>query len=670
MPYIFVKFNNLKSGAHLQFCGGNAGYIDMCSINGFTWQDDELIRRMNKTTAHRGPDGTGAFTAPGISLGHNRLAIIDLSPAAAQPMKSADGRFVISFNGEIYNYRELRKELAGYPFKSESDTEVILTAYATWGTGAFSRLNGIFALALWDAKEEKLLLVRDPVGVKPLYYFECDGQLVFASEIKAILLHSSISRRIDPLALDLYLRLNYVPAPLTLFAGIKKLLPGEILTYRGGTVLVPYSEARPRGMASRASFDEQKVALREQVRASVAAQMVSDRPVGLYLSGGIDSTVVLEAMTRASGKVESFSVGFELTKEEQAEKFNADFLLARRTARHFGATHHEVLLSPDEILPLFEDAVYHLDEPVSNATSIPMLKLARFAKERVAVALGGDGGDELFGGYERYRLSLLSSYYRRLPRLLRRSADLVFPRLAKLDTAEGIERYVQFHFLKEDKLKPLLAPSAYHPRTAQEFFADRFFPSAERAVPEKGGLRGGGRATSGFFQQKKSVPFFGNCERHFETKFMQVDRESWLPDESLLRADKMSMAAGLEARVPLLDLSLIAFADTIPLAHKVSLFNTKIILKEAFRGFIPDELLHQPKRGWFSPGAKWLRYSHVAAFTREVLSPSYAEATRTLFNWNEVSRRLDAHLAGAYHLTELWAILSLQLWVKRFKVSL
>lgn len=613
----------------------------MCSINGFTWQDETLIKRMNQVTAHRGPDSTGVFVGGGISLGHNRLAIIDLSPAGAQPMKSVNGRFVISFNGEIYNYRELRRELEpNYSFASASDTEVILAGYERWGEKIFSRLNGIFALALWDTKEQTLLLVRDPVGVKPLYYYQKGNRLVFSSEIKAILEHTDAPRRIDPLALDLYLRVNYTPGPLTLFAGIKKLLPGEMLMCAQEKISLARYASNKESMLSSTSRAELAAELRERVRASAAAQLVSDRPVGLYLSGGIDSSVVLEGMARASRKVETFSVGFELTEAEQREKFNADFLLARRTARHFGATHHEVLLSPEEILPLFEKAVYHLDEPVSNATSIPMLKLARFAKERVTVVLGGDGGDELFGGYERYRLSLFSSYYRRLPAPLRRSASAFIPKLRKLDTTAGMDRYAQFHFLKEKTLKPLLAPSAYHPCAALDFFSARFFS-----------------------------PLMSSTSEDFETEFMRVDKESWLVDESLLRSDKMSMAAGLEARVPLLDLPLVAFADTVPLAHKVSLFNTKIILKEAFRGFIPDTLLHQPKRGWFSPGAKWLRYPQIAAFAREVLSPSYADATRHLFNWDEVRARLEAHLRGEYHLTELWAILTLQMWVRRFKVS-
>jgi len=592
---------------------------------------------MNAVTAHRGPDGTDFFVAPNVSLGHNRLAIIDLSPSGAQPMKSRDGRYVIVFNGEIYNYRELRNELSAYPFQSTSDTEVILAAYEAWGKKAFARLNGMFALALFDAKERKLILARDRVGIKPLYYHADGARLIFSSEIKALLEHQSLSRHINPLAFDIYMRLGYVPAPLTMFKGVQKLLPGNMLTHTNGTsTLTSFVEAKETALlqAPRAELAKQ---LYQKVHERVQSQLVSDRPIGLYLSGGIDSSVVLESMAAAQGRVETFSVGFELRVGEQAEKFNADFMLARRTAKHFGAKHHEVLVRPDEIIPLFEEAIYHLDEPVSNATIIPMHKLSRFAKTHVAVVLGGDGGDELFGGYERYRLSLLSSYYRRVPHLLRAGLNKVFPRVQKLDTEEGIARYAQFHFLKERIIRPLLSDEAYHEHSAEDFFQERFFK--EVRLP-------------------------------FETQFMKVDRQSWLPDESLLRSDKLSMSGGLEARVPLLDLSLIEFADTVPLRHKVSLQGTKLVLKEAFRSVLPKELLNQPKRGWFSPGAKWLRYPDFAAYAREVLSPDYAEATRTLFNWATVQARLESHLRGNYHFTELWMILTLQVWARRYKISL
>jgi len=608
----------------------------MCSINGFTWADKELITRMNTATAHRGPDGTGVFVAPEISLGHNRLAIIDLSPAGAQPMKSADERLTIVFNGEIYNFRELKKELAPYPWRSESDTEVILAAYERWGEKAFARLDGIFAFALYDRGNNRLLLVRDPQGVKPLYYAEKSGKLLFASEIKALLEWKEMPRRISREALDIYMRILYVPAPLTMFEGIQKLLPGHFLSYRNGsTTLLPY-DIRKDAPISYAPFEEQKKELYRLVGESVKAQLVSDRPVGLYLSGGVDSTAVLEAMTRASGSVESFSVGFELQCHEEPHKFNADFLLARKTARHFGATHNEVLLSPHEIIPLFEEAMYHLDEPIANATIIPMLKLARFAKQKVAVVFGGDGGDELFGGYERYRWSLISSHYRKVPAFLRHVVQGLTPNLKRLDAKEGIERFVRFHFQKENILRPLLALSAYRTGVSEAFFTERFFEMIEQP---------------------------------FEAQFMRVDRESWLIDESLLRSDKMSMAGGIEARVPLLAPALIRFADSVPLQHKVSLTRTKILLKEAFRGHLPDELLEQPKRGWFSPAAKWLRYPEVAAYAKEALSPDYTEATRELFDWQEVRRRLTAHLAGEYHLNPLWAILTLQVWARTFKVK-
>ncbi|HCB35635.1 MAG: asparagine synthase (glutamine-hydrolyzing) [Candidatus Taylorbacteria bacterium RIFCSPHIGHO2_02_49_25] len=623
----------------------------MCSINGFSWRDETLIKKMNAVTTHRGPDGSGTFVGSSVTLGHNRLSIIDLSDAGNQPMKSDDGRYVISFNGEIYNFRELKKELSSYPFKSQSDTEVILAAFSAWGESAFSRLNGMFAFALWDEKEKMLRLVRDPVGIKPLYYHIDGTRLIFASEIKAILKDAKVSRRINPLALDCYLRLNYVPAPLTMFRDIKKLLPGKILRHQNGKVELVHYATQKIPALSLESRNVLAAELLEKVHKSVEAQLVSDRPVGLYLSGGIDSSAILESMAHARGVVETFSVGFELREGEQAEKFNADFLLARRTAKYFGAKHHEVLLSPKEIIPLFEEAVYHLDEPISNATIIPMLRLARFAKTRVAVVLCGDGGDELFGGYERYRLSLLSSYYRSLPTAMRGSLDTLFPRLQKLNTAPGIERYARFHFLKEDILEPLCALSACHAAAARDFFSQRFF---YRNADSRG---------------YEDTRIDADTREPFETKFMRVDRESWLPDEALLRSDKMSMASSLETRVPLLNLPLIDFADTIPRSDKVSLFRTKIVLKKAFRGRIPDELLHQPKRGWFSPGAKWLRYPHVASFAREVLSPHYAEATKGIFDWTAVRSLFDAHLRGEYHLTPLWAILTLQLWAKKFSIA-
>jgi len=591
---------------------------------------------MNEITSHRGPDGTGVFVEKGVSLGHNRLAIIDLSDKGSQPMRSRDGRFIIIYNGEIYNYRELKTELTGYPFQSSSDTEVILAAYEVWGEKAFARLNGMFSFALFDTKEQKLILVRDPVGIKPLYYYWDNQKLIFSSEIKAILEHTDVPRRVDPLALNLYMRVLYVPAPHTMFLGIKKLPSGSMLIHTRGTINILSYVQKPNPILSQKPFGELKEELHTRVKNSVKRQLVSDRPVGLYLSGGVDSSAVLSVMTEAQSRVETFSVGFELTKEEQKEKFNVDSSLAKSTAKHFGATHHEVLMSPSEILPLFEEAIYHLDEPVSNATIIPMLKLARFAKTRVATVLGGDGGDELFGGYERYRWSLLSSYYRRSPNILRKGVGSVLLKLKKLDTASGVERFMKFGFQKEDVVVALLASNVYNADSSRDFFDKQFLSTV-------------------------SEPF--------ETQFMRTDRQSWLVDESLQRSDKLSMAAGLEGRVPLLDLPLIDFAETIPQKYKLSAFNTKIILREAFKEHLPEGLYNQPKRGWFSPGAKWLRHPEIAKFACEVLSADYNESTKDLFNWDHVRTLLDAHLNGGYHLTELWTILTFQLWARRFKVS-
>ncbi len=610
----------------------------MCAINGFTWEDRPLAERMNEVTKHRGPDGTGVFAGSGVSLGHNRLAIIDLSSTGAQPMKSGDGNLIITFNGEIYNYLELRRELEdGYRFIGKSDTEVILAGYAKWGEGILARLSGIFAFGLWDRRSRTLLLARDQMGVKPLYYHEKEGRLVFSSEIKAILEHD-VPRTLDREAFNAYMRCLYTPAPYTMLASVKKLPPGHTLTFRDGKTAITRYWQRDKTSLDRRPRAALAAELRETVREAVRSQLVSDRPVGLYLSGGIDSSAVLDSMREVhTGAVETFSVGFELTKEEQKEKFNADFELARMTARQYGTNHHEVRVSADEVPALFEDAIWHLDEPMANATIVPMLKLARFAKEHVAVVLGGDGGDELFGGYERYRLSLIASAYQKvlppsLRRLLASSAAL-----QKLNTPAGVERFALFLFQKEPELRRVLAS----PYNDEDF-------------------------TSDFCRNQ----FFSKITDPFETQFMETDRQSWLVDEALLRSDKMSMAGGLEQRVPLLDLSVVSLADRIPLREKVSFRQTKIILKEAFKNRIPSHLLHQPKRGWFSPGAKWLRVEPVASFAREILSPSYYEPTRELFDWNAVQGLLKRHQEGEYHATMLWAILGLQLWSRRFKVTL
>lgn len=608
----------------------------MCGINGCTYRDRALVERMNTRTRHRGPDGTGIFEDGAVTLGHNRLAIIDLSPKGAQPMKSSDGRFVITFNGEIYNYKELREELKGYKFASQSDTEVILAGFARWGTGVFERLNGIFAFALWDSREKELYLVRDRIGIKPLYVFRDGSQVLFSSEIKAILESPHVKRELNRDALPMYLRLGYVPGEDTLFKGIKRLPAGHFARMRGISYdaqcywAAPVPKEELRG-------EEAGAAIRATVERVVSRQLVSDRPLGVFLSGGIDSSTVVDAMSRVRDSIDTYSIGFDLQGHEQTDKFNADFMLARRTAAHYGTRHHEFMLDAQKLPELLEDVVYHLDEPVGNATGLAQFVLARLAKETVTVVLSGDGGDELFGGYPRYLLSRRMDAYQRLVPGALRATLARWGKFSQLNTPAGAERYDLFHFIKTRSLKDV-AP-AYAGLEARE--------SVERVLRDR-------------YQ-----------EMSFCDAFMRLDTQWWLADESLIRTDKLCMASAVEARVPLLDNEVIDLAARIPIDEKVTLTQTKRVFKNAFRGRLPEYLYKEPKRGWFSPGAKWLRLPEFREYAAHVLSPGYTEATRELFDWNGVEKVFLDHVEGRrYNLPLLWALLSLQVWAKTFKVTL
>lgn len=609
----------------------------MCAINGFNFKDETLIRKMNETTRHRGPDGTAIFCDDGISLGHNRLSIIDLSDAGKQPMWSQSGRYAIVFNGEIYNYREIKKELAGYLFKSASDTEVILAAYERWGSKCVKKFNGIFAFAIWDSQDGELFLVRDPLGVKPLYYFWDGKRFLFSSEIKAIL-ECGAPRILNKEAFNHYLRVFYVPEPLTMFETIKKLPAGSFAMLRGAQFSVEKYWEAPRDDKFSGDFNEAAGKLRIIVKSAIERQLVSDRPLGVYLSGGIDSSVVLDSVASLRGKIDTFSVGFDLPDVGDREKFNQDFYLARKTAAHYGTNHNEVLISSDDAFSSLEKSIWHLDEPISNPTTLSMMHLAGFAKKKVDTVLGGDGGDELFGGYERYRLSLIASQYQKyLPKTLRRIIS-GYEQLRKLNTPAGVERYALFMFQKDDILRRVV-PQEFLSFDTEDFFRAKYFSA--------------------------------NDQRPFEESFMEADLRSWLKDESLAMTDKMSMSAGLEARVPLLDLEIARFAATLPLKFKVSPFNTKIILKRAFTGRIPDFLLNQPKRGWFSPGAKWLRHPKFYELARDVLSDGHYEETRAIFDASALGEILKRHHdKQEYNLNIIWSVLVFKIWAKCYNIKI
>ncbi len=591
---------------------------------------------MVSSLAHRGPDADGVFVDKGISLGHNRLSIIDLSASANQPMWDTARELVIVFNGEIYNFREIKKELEGeYAFTTKSDTEVILAGYRKWGKGVVNKLNGMFAFAIWDKRTQELFCARDHAGIKPFYYFWDGKRFIFASEVKAILKHD-IPRTLNNDAFNHYLRVLYVPEPMTMIKNIYKLPPKSTLALKGGNLSVeqyhdPVAETKPL------SYKETTGLLREKVIGAVRRQLVSDVPVGVYLSGGIDSSAVLFSMTQWSENIKTFSIGFELGEGEEKEKFNNDFELAKTTADFFGAEHNPLLISAKDARDSFEEAAAQCDDPVSNPTSVAMLLLAKFAKRKVSVVLTGSGGDELFGGYDRYKMALAAQYYKKLPKLLRAIGDS-HAKIAKLDYGSEADLFAQFMFAKDKTLSKVISPAAFKDDTrSKKYFQDRYLLE---------------------------------CKGDTAACFMKADQESWLPDYFFMLSDKMSMASALEERVPLADKELIALSDAMPTSYKLDLFRTKKVLKDAFRDDLPDFLFNQPKRGWFSPGAKWLRNPDFAQFAKEVLSEGYYGGTKALFNWPEVESMLEKHVRKEkYNLVTLWAILTFQVWAREYRIE-
>lgn len=595
----------------------------MCGINGITANERLVVEAMNATVSHRGPDHKDVFCDAGITLGHTRLSIIDLDKRSHQPMKSNCGRYIIVFNGEIYNFQYLKKTLS-YDFKTMGDTEVVLAGFIEQREHIFSKLNGMFACAIWDTQEQALFLARDSSGIKPLYYYSDGETLIFSSEIKALFEYTLVPKMLSRDAFSLYLELLYVPAPLTMFQGIYKFPPGHIGKWQSGELKTkPFTPDVAGGLD-----------VKHHIGNAITRHMISDRPVGVYLSGGIDSSIIASEVAKKHDALNTFSIGFALRPGEEEKKFNADFLLARRTAKDIGTKHHEVYVNAQDIISEFEKIIWHLDEPISNATVIPMYILARYAKDSVKVVLSGDGGDELFGGYKRYQYSHIASQYQKhVPSFLRTLASRMHAKGKALNTLPGIDRFGSFIFQKNSLLTPI-TKGVYDEYITRQFFKENYFDTVEA---------------------------------DFENQFMHVDERTWLVDEAFMRGDKMSMAHGLEVRVPFMDTEVVAYAHTVPSKKKVSFMQTKKNLRHVFRDAIPSYIASEPKRGWYSPSAKWLRYPEISQFAREVLSPSFSRDTKDFFDWDIVETVLADHIEKrAYNAVHIWALLTFQMWVHMY----
>jgi asparagine synthase (glutamine-hydrolysing) len=626
----------------------------MCGISGVVYTDPghpvdrELFRRITSTLTHRGPDADGYLFAGGVALGHRRLSIIDLS-TGDQPIYNEDGTRAIVFNGEVYNFQALRAELQarGHRFATASDTETIVHAWEEYGDACVGRLRGMFAFALWDARQRRLLLARDRVGKKPLYYAHDGERLLFASELKALLADPSVKRDVSLEAVDDYLAFGAVPAPRTIYRGIAQVPPGHYLVWQDGRVtLTEYWDLVFQQGPERREADyleELEAVLDEAVR----LRMVADVPLGAFLSGGVDSSAVVASMARQSPRpVQTTTVMFNERAFDEAAH-------ARAVAAALGTDHREVLVEPRaaEILPRL---VWHLDEPFADSSALPTYYVSQAARQRVTVVLSGDGGDEGFAGYERrYGMNLLEDRLRRrLPRWFRRG--LLGPAAAVWPKADRLPRALRWKFvLRNLSLEPERA-----------FFHDMslFTPADKRGL-----LTGQVRRALG--DHDPGALF----ARHFDrvrgldhlSRILYVDTKAYLANDILVKVDRMSMASSLEVRAPLLDHRVLEFAATVPSALKYHGTTSKYLLKRAVARRVPASAVHRPKMGFSIPLAHWLRTDLRETAHDLLLSPR--AAGRDYFVPGTVRAMWDRHQRGVRdHAHHLWALMMLELWHRVF----
>ena len=625
----------------------------MCGICGVAGEGETggtaLVRKMCQAMVHRGPDDEGIQHLDGVTLGMRRLSIIDLE-GGHQPLHNESSTVWVVQNGEIYNHLELREQLiaAGHVFSTQSDTEVLVHGYEQWGEGLLERLNGMFAFALLDRPRGQLLLARDRMGIKPLHYAIDGRRLVFASELKALLCDAALHKGIDAAALDQYLALEYVPSPGCIVRGISKLPPAHSLTWSmaDGThrlrrYWAPDLEAGEREVRSR-SLDEHCEELRAVLRESVRKELISDVPVGVFLSGGIDSSAVTAMMSSLGGDVKSFSVGF-------AERSFDEAPYARQVARHLGTEHRELTLEPAMLLELIPQLPTLLDEPLGDASIIPTYLLSAFTRRHVKVALGGDGGDELFAGYPTMRAHRLAGYYRRAPRLLREG--LVAPVVRRLPVSRD---NLSFDF----RAKRFVG-SAHRPVAERHQRWMGSFAPEERVALLSEDFRGQ-LALNGTHDPSAAV--LGDSSlRDPLNQVLLMDMRLYLENDILVKLDRASMMASLEGRVPLLNNDFVEYATRLPLDLKLRGLRSKFLFKRALRGILPDSILKRPKKGFGIPIAHWFR-GPLKGQMLSVLSPERI-ARKGFFEPAAVARLIDDHLAGRVdNRKQLWTLFVFDLW--------
>jgi asparagine synthase (glutamine-hydrolysing) len=622
----------------------------VCGIAGYTHLGRTVsptaIKAATDWLIHRGPDQQGTFESADVSLGAVRLKIIDLT-AGAQPFFSEDRKTVLVYNGEIYNYRELRRELQalGHTFSTQSDTEVVLKAFQEWDTQCFTRLRGMFAAAFWQEEQRRLVLVRDRVGIKPLYVCSIGDGLYFGSEIKSILVHPEIPRYLDLSALHHYLALNYVPGPFTLIQGIQKLRPGFFLEWKNGNAREEQYWELPHTKNENWNFAEAESALDDHLKRSIKEHLLSDVPVGIWLSGGIDSSTLLHyASQEGSQRLKTFSITFQGRSFDETPYIH-------ELVKKYGTEHYELDLNPTLDLPTaIEELAYYSDEPFADAGAVPVWFLSKFTRQHATVALSGEGADELFGGYVTYQADHLAGYARMLPKVSRRLL------LGALRFWPISDEKISLEY----KLKRFLEGSLLTADESHIYWNGSF----SKAQQEKLLLRWNHASIPDLY--KSNLPELrrnGNLNR-----FLLFDQTYYLPDDLLQKVDRMSMAHSLEVRPPYLDHRIIEFASSLPDRFKVSGRCLKVLLRRLMQSKLPASVIARPKNGLDIPTHDWLR-GPLRPFLEDVLSPE-AVKRNGLFHPEAIEQLKKDHRERRANLGfHLWGLIILFLWMKRWNIQ-
>ena len=612
----------------------------MCGLAGYLGKSaaDEVLGRMTGRLEHRGPDAAGYYRDGALALGHRRLSILDIE-GSPQPMSTPDGKLTCVFNGEIYNFMSLRQELAarGHLFRTQGDTEALLYAYREWGTAMLERLQGMFVFALWDRDAQRLFLARDHLGVKPLYYSWDGATLVFGSELKALIEHPGVSRDLDLDALALYLESQYIPSPRSVYRAVRKLPAGHAITLEGGKLALWRYWVPDYSRKLELDEGEALEQLESELRRSVRSMLVSDVPLGSFLSGGVDSSVVSALMVDISRRpIDTFTLGFE---GETAESEHRE---AERVSRHIGSTNHVLMLRPEQLLSAFQRWVEAFDEPFADPAALPTMFLAQLTRRHVTVVLTGEGADEVFAGYGNYRKRVSEE---RISSILGAPLSPLRPMVRLLPARARKERLLRA--IGEPRARRYVTiPQVFDAALQPQLFSERFLAARSTSMADY---------AERFFEECNSA--------HYIDRLMYIDARLWLPDDLLTKVDRATMAYSLEARVPYLDHRFFEFCARLDPQLKQRGTTGKYLLKKLAEKLLPPDIVHRRKQGFVPPLAEWF-----GGLLREEADGAFASlAKRGLLRPSALSAVVHEHHSGRRrHGGRLWALLVLEKWFQRY----